>query len=541
MEAAFSLEPMDDSRSKLESTRNLQKTRSGSYAQMQCIQDLGNIVKLIENPGKNKDDPSVILNKLKDMYRAKLGTQQKQKLLNVTKRYFLTLSHQAMEANKKAINTIIAEVSTVPETQRYGKTFREMPLKKQNLANAQELVALIKTGKEKIIYDIAYACHWYTDTQSLLFTLRNIIRSSQDDKEKQQLFRLAIVILETLNPQTLNPKYSPFFRSIAGLSISSQNPALTIYGDQILERLRKLNDAQTGWGIPEGQNGDVINENSPPEQAQNETKDLDPFTQPNDWFKHQKSSILKGEYTDRDISAVAHDLKKMGMNFFSKIPPEELSRQKWTKDKASATHIIDFINEFNNISAFIVHEILSINSKHERAHFISFMIQVAQKSNAIYDQNSCFAVIAGLNMQFIGRLKQSWSLVSEENRKLFDELNELYTPLHNFANLRAVIKKEENSNHHLLPAFNVWIKDLVFADDGNPTRVDGKININKLEILGKLQTDISNLQKLCKTSTCFATDICTYIIPREMNEEKLHTLSLHLESSQHHIDNKMDG
>lgn len=513
METSFVPEHVEelDSRAKLSNSRMLTRTKSGSFSQHTQIQELQNVNSLLTEPVKTPEMNKELIEKLGHLLKSRPTQRLRLRILKATKEFLQGQPAKELANNKEGINTLLSEVSKSNEFPKYTKSIMEIPRNKGNIISAEKLLSFLSPDQPDLPKFIAAARFWYTDTNSLLHTIRIHLRNATTDSESNQLFELTEQILATLAPDNFSPKFSPIVRSIAALGLTSNNQVLVKKGEQVLDHLRQIIQA-----APE------IND------------DDDPFSPPNDWFQHIKPKIQKGTYTDREVKYFAQDLKKRSMNLFLKIKQEEYARQNWSKNPDLSLNLSDYISDFNHISFFVVQEVLSLQGRHERAHAIGFFIKVADRLNSVNDFNSCMAIQAGLNMHCVDRLKQSWGFVEEQSLKCFSSLTEIYTPLHNFANIRALQKKENNTNHSVVPFLSLYLRDLTFADDGNPTFVEGKINIKKLELLGTLQIALLKIQRSCKSSTCFATDICKYIVKKTETEETLDRLSEQLEPPNHH-------
>ena len=55
---------------------------------------------------------------------------------------------------------------------------------------------------------------------------------------------------------------------------------------------------------------------------------------------------------------------------------------------------------------------------------------------------------------------------------------------HNFRSYREKLSKALKSNHPVIPALALHLRDITFVLDGNPSKIEGSINFEKLEMLG---------------------------------------------------------
>ena len=88
------------------------------------------------------------------------------------------------------------------------------------------------------------------------------------------------------------------------------------------------------------------------------------------------------------------------------------------------------------------------------------------------------AVMAGLQIPSVSRLKQTWDLLPSESWDAWELLTAQVESLDSWANLRAVMKK---ASPPMLPHLGVYLHDLVLLSDLNPdfiTTPDGDRLIN---------------------------------------------------------------
>lgn len=115
--------------------------------------------------------------------------------------------------------------------------------------------------------------------------------------------------------------------------------------------------------------------------------------------------------------------------------------------------------------------------KKQRARCIEYWIEVGYESFNIGNFNSLMAIIAGLNMAPIARLRKTWAKVSSDK---FSVLEHQMDPNSNFLSYRLTLKaavwraKSAGNNQDrqkiVIPFFSLLIKDIHFIHEGNPDR-----------------------------------------------------------------------
>ncbi|VFV38166.1 ras-gef domain-containing family [Lynx pardinus] len=98
---------------------------------------------------------------------------------------------------------------------------------------------------------------------------------------------------------------------------------------------------------------------------------------------------------------------------------------------------------------------------------LEFFLAVAQKHFNIGNFNSMMAIISGMNLSPVTRLKKTWSKVKMAK---FDILEHHMDPSSNFCNYRTALQgatqrpqMANNSREKIvIPVFNLFIKDIYF-------------------------------------------------------------------------------
>lgn len=95
-----------------------------------------------------------------------------------------------------------------------------------------------------------------------------------------------------------------------------------------------------------------------------------------------------------------------------------------------------------------------------------------------------FAIISGLNLAPVARLRTTWEKLPNKYEKLFQDLQDLFDPSRNMAKYRNVLNSQ-NLQPPIIPLFPVIKKDLTFLHEGNDSKVDGLVNFEKLRMIAK--------------------------------------------------------
>ncbi|XP_064637616.1 ras-GEF domain-containing family member 1B-like isoform X3 [Lineus longissimus] len=200
---------------------------------------------------------------------------------------------------------------------------------------------------------------------------------------------------------------------------------------------------------------------------------------------------------------LAQQLTHIELQRLSNIGPEEFV-QAFAKENELETSFQDmkktnnleaYVQWFNRLSYMVATEISMHLKKKQRAKIIEFFIDVAKECFNIGNFNSLMAIIAGLNLSPVSRLKKTWGKVNTDK---FDILEHQMDPSNNFASYRSTLKAAlwrsqgavEEREKIVIPFFSLLVKDLYFLNEGCANKMpNGHINFEKFWQLAKQITD----------------------------------------------------
>ncbi|XP_062045593.1 ras-GEF domain-containing family member 1C isoform X2 [Lepus europaeus] len=129
--------------------------------------------------------------------------------------------------------------------------------------------------------------------------------------------------------------------------------------------------------------------------------------------------------------------------------------------------------------------------KKQRAQVIEFFIDVARECFNIGNFNSLMAIISGMNMSPVSRLKKTWAKVKTAK---FFILEHQMDPTGNFCNYRTALRgaahrsltAHSSREKIVIPFFSLLIKDIYFLNEGCADRLpNGHVNFEKFLELAK--------------------------------------------------------
>ncbi|XP_032792504.2 ras-GEF domain-containing family member 1B isoform X1 [Daphnia magna] len=165
------------------------------------------------------------------------------------------------------------------------------------------------------------------------------------------------------------------------------------------------------------------------------------------------------------------------------------------KDMKKTRNLESYIQWFNRLSYFVATQVCSNVKKKQRVKVIEYWIEVARECFNIGNFNSLMAIIAGLNMSPVSRLKKTWHKVQSAK---FSILEHQMDPSSNFSSYRSTLKAamwrsagaKDERQRIVVPFFSLLVKDLYFLNEGCANRLpNGHINFEKFWQLAKQVTE----------------------------------------------------
>lgn len=182
---------------------------------------------------------------------------------------------------------------------------------------------------------------------------------------------------------------------------------------------------------------------------------------------------------------VATQLSMRNFELFRNIEPTEYIDELFKlKSKNSCTNLKEFEEVINQETFWVASEILKETNQLKRMKIIKHFIKIALHCRECKNFNSMFAIISGLNLAPVARLRATWEKLPSKYEKLFQDLQDLFDPSRNMAKYRNVLNSQ-NLQPPIIPLFPVIKKDLTFLHEGNDSKVEGLVNFEKLRMIAK--------------------------------------------------------
>jgi RasGEF domain len=174
--------------------------------------------------------------------------------------------------------------------------------------------------------------------------------------------------------------------------------------------------------------------------------------------KLQTSELMAVEvYSARMI---AQQLTVIDSVLFRRLQPSEFMKQRWLKNKDLAPSLSRLASRFNQVSFWVGTCVVEDRKPRMQARVIKRFIGVAEELYRMGNFNSLGAVVAGLNNSSVQRLKRAWVLVSRRRVSLFEQLEDLLSPLYNFRNYHDAFRERLPPR---IPYVAIYLRGILFA------------------------------------------------------------------------------
>ncbi|XP_053734550.1 rap guanine nucleotide exchange factor 2 isoform X2 [Synchiropus splendidus] len=182
---------------------------------------------------------------------------------------------------------------------------------------------------------------------------------------------------------------------------------------------------------------------------------------------------------------VATQLSMRAFELFCAIEPTEYIDDLFKlRSKLGSASLKRFEEAINHETFWVASEVTREPNQLKRMKTVKHFIKIALHCRECKNFNSMFAIISGLNLAPVSRLRGTWEKLPSKYEKLFSDLQDLFDPSRNMAKYRNVLNNQ-NLQPPIIPLFPVIKKDLTFLHEGNDSKVDGLVNFEKLRMIAK--------------------------------------------------------
>uniref|UniRef100_A0A7N8YAQ8 Ral GEF with PH domain and SH3 binding motif 1 n=1 Tax=Mastacembelus armatus TaxID=205130 RepID=A0A7N8YAQ8_9TELE len=193
----------------------------------------------------------------------------------------------------------------------------------------------------------------------------------------------------------------------------------------------------------------------------------------------------------------ASQITLMDAPVFKAIQPEELASCGWNgKEKHSLSpNVVAFTRRFNQVSFWLVREILTAQTLKIRAEILSHFVKIAKKLLELNNLHSLVSVVSALQSAPIFRLSKTWALISRKDKATFEKLNYLTSKEENYTRMREYICSLKMVP--CIPYLGIYLLDMIYIDSAYPASdsiIETEQRTNQMNNLLRI---ISDLQMSC--------------------------------------------
>ncbi|KAM4697101.1 ras-specific guanine nucleotide-releasing factor RalGPS1 isoform 1-T1 [Rhinophrynus dorsalis] len=215
------------------------------------------------------------------------------------------------------------------------------------------------------------------------------------------------------------------------------------------------------------------------------------------------------DYANKSYDAVVFDVLKvtpeefasqitlMDAPVFKAILPEELASCGWNrKEKHSlAPNVVAFTRRFNQVSFWVVREILTAQTLKIRAEILSHFVKIAKKLLELNNLHSLMSVVSALQSAPIFRLTKTWALLNRKDKTTFEKLDYLLTKEDNYKRTREYIRGLKMVPS--IPYLGIYLLDIIYIDSAYPASGSIMENEQRTNQMNNILRIIADLQVSC--------------------------------------------
>ncbi|XP_060056178.1 ras-specific guanine nucleotide-releasing factor RalGPS1 isoform X5 [Erinaceus europaeus] len=224
------------------------------------------------------------------------------------------------------------------------------------------------------------------------------------------------------------------------------------------------------------------------------------------------SDSLEGQscdYAGKSYDAVVFDVLKvtpeefasqitlMDIPVFKAIQPEELASCGWSKKEkhSLAPNVVAFTRRFNQVSFWVVREILTAQTLKIRAEILSHFVKIAKKLLELNNLHSLMSVVSALQSAPIFRLTKTWALLNRKDKTTFEKLDYLMSKEDNYKRTREYIRSLKMVPS--IPYLGIYLLDLIYIDSAYPASGSIMENEQRSNQMNNILRIIADLQVSC--------------------------------------------
>lgn len=165
---------------------------------------------------------------------------------------------------------------------------------------------------------------------------------------------------------------------------------------------------------------------------------------------------------------------------YASVKSGEFFGLAWSKagKEQKAPNLMKLIQEFNGLSAMVVTSIVECQDIDVRVRRLEYFTNVAIECSRLNNLHATVSVVSGLQSTPVFRLKRTWQALPNELVAMVHDLIALLRD-----NSKLLRDRVATVTHPCIPYIGVYLTDLTFLDEGNPTFHEGLVNFRKCRMI----------------------------------------------------------
>eukprot|EP01028_Stygiella_incarcerata_P009930 TRINITY_DN4917_c0_g1_i1.p1 TRINITY_DN4917_c0_g1~~TRINITY_DN4917_c0_g1_i1.p1 ORF type:complete len:857 (-),score=280.18 TRINITY_DN4917_c0_g1_i1:27-2597(-) len=232
---------------------------------------------------------------------------------------------------------------------------------------------------------------------------------------------------------------------------------------------------------------------------------------------------------------IARQLTLTDFDMYRRIKTTELLSKSWSTPalRHRSSNVIRMTARFNAMSLWVATQILKCDSLKERKSRIISFVRIAEHLRGLNNFNSLLAIISGLNLSPIHRLRKTFAEIPRRIKDILSQLTDLMDSDGSFKEYREAL-------HHIdppcVPYVGLFLTDLTFIEDGNSDFIESSshrqlVNWAKHSLVYDVLLDVQQYQhtpyNLCRVYQI--QRVIAKQFQENIDEDSLYSLSLRRE------------
>ncbi|KAH0586264.1 Cell division control protein 25 [Termitomyces sp. J132] len=201
--------------------------------------------------------------------------------------------------------------------------------------------------------------------------------------------------------------------------------------------------------------------------------------------------------TDFDALELARQLTIMECNLYCAIQPDEVL-EMGSEGAKSPVNVRAVTSLSTVITGWVAESILNEPDLKKRTTLVRFFIKVADRCTTLANFSTSRSILAALDSSTISRLYQTWLGISQKHKSQLDSLRRLADHSRNYHEYRSKLR---NTAPPAVPFLGLYLTDLTFCREGNPSHRASPVNpskkllnFNKYHKLARIVQDMQRFQ-----------------------------------------------